>query len=50
MSNIILHQLGTIRDQLDAADEAICAAHIQMVIDKLKARETSCVENWLQTG
>ena len=46
MSRNVLQQLGTVLDQLDAADEAICAAHIQMVIDTLKARETSGSGSW----
>lgn len=40
MSSTILIQLATIRDQLDADDEVICAARLQMVIDTLEARRT----------
>jgi hypothetical protein len=50
MSSVILQQLGTIRDQLDTVDEAICAAHIQLVIDKLETRETSGVDKCLSSN
>lgn len=35
MSREIVAKLTAIRDQLDAADEFICAAHLQMAIDRL---------------
>jgi hypothetical protein len=35
MSQEIVAQLLAIRDELDASNEFLCAAHLQMVIDKL---------------
>ena len=43
MSTEIFSQLSKIRDQLDAAHQHLCAAHVQMAIDKL-ARPDGGVE------
>ena len=37
MSREIVSQLAAIRDQLDAANELVSAAHLQMAIDRLAA-------------
>lgn len=39
MAPSIIKQLCSIRDALDEKDEAICAAHLQLVIDTLSTRD-----------
>jgi hypothetical protein len=39
MSSTIIAQLVSIRDQLDEKQQQVCAAHVQLVIDKLSAQE-----------
>lgn len=38
MTMTIIEELASIRDHLDQRSEFVCAAHIQMAIDTLSAR------------
>jgi hypothetical protein len=42
MSDHIVSRLNDIISELDEDREFVCAAHLQMVVDKLSVRSTMC--------